>query len=71
MSVQILHEWEVFVYVSILRAGKGGGTDTSMFFSNIQDKYSTCEFKFWLACCYIVMIFSFIYSLRLCFCFSY
>lgn len=40
-------------------------------FSNIQDKYSTCEFKFWLACCYIVMIFSFIYSLRLCFCFSY
>lgn len=39
--------------------------------SNIEYKYSTCKFKFWLACCYIVMVFSFIYSLRLCFCFSH
>lgn len=36
MSVQILNEWEVFVYVFILRAGKGGGTDTSMFFQTYK-----------------------------------
>lgn len=58
----------LYVILSILRAGEGG-TATSMFLQTWR--MNTCEFKFWLACCYIVMVFSFIYSLRLCFCFSH
>lgn len=46
-----------------------GGTAASD--SSHIDVYTQFEFKLWLACCYIIMVFSFIYSLRICFCFSH